>query len=87
MQFNRIEEFIRKNNIKLEDCQYHTLRSLENGGKIRILLLKGEENAKCEYICPKCGNYEYVEVRWRRPFSVRCSRCGFNIKVPRLYRR
>jgi peptide subunit release factor 1 (eRF1) len=82
--FDRIEKFIEEKGIKPSDCSYHTLRTLENNGKIRVLVLKGENIARCEYICPKCGHYAYCEKEWKRPFSVKCEKCGATIKVPRL---
>lgn len=68
--------------MKPSDCVYHTLRDLENGGKIRVLALR-DNIARVEYICPKCGKDGYKEQEWKKPFSVKCD-CGFVIKVPKL---
>lgn len=81
--FDKISKFIAGNNIKPSDCAYHTLRSLENGGKVRVLVWD-ENVARAEYVCPKCGFYGYSEQQWKRPFSVKCEKCGFIIKVPKL---
>ncbi len=82
--FNKIARFIKERGIKPSDCAYHTLRNLENNGKIRVLVLKGEDIARCEYICPYCSHYGYCEKRWNRPFSVKCENCGKSIRVPKL---
>ena len=82
--FEKIESIIKEKNLTPSSCAYHTLRNLENNGKIRILVVKGENQANVEYLCPKCGHYEYIQIEWKRPFSVKCSKCGFVIKVPKL---
>ncbi len=85
----KIEEYIKQNSIKPSDCLYHTLRSLKNSkgqlkGQIRVLAPKNTPNAMCEYVCPECGHYAYTEAEWKRPFSVRCEKCGFKIGVPKM---
>jgi len=82
--FDKIANFIKENKIKPSDCKYHTMRTLENNGKIRVLVLKKDNLARCEYICPFCGYYGYCEKEWKRPFSVKCEKCGKTIRVPRL---
>ncbi len=80
--FDKIDNIIKEKNLKPRDCIYHTLRVLENNGKVRVLVLP-DRVARTEYICPKCGEYGYQELKWKRPFSVKC-KCGVTIKVPRL---
>ena len=82
--FDKIQDIIAQKNLKPSDCAYHTLRNLDNNGKIRILVVKGDTQAHVEYICPKCGYYEHIQQEWKRPFSVKCSKCGFIIKVSKL---
>ena len=82
--FDKISKFIKEKGIKPSDCSYHTLRSLENNGKIRVLVLKEDGIARCEYICPYCSHYGYEEKPWKRPFSVKCGKCGKSIRVPKL---
>jgi ribosomal protein S27AE len=89
--FGEIEKIIKERKLTLADCDYHTLRTLENGGKLRALVLKGEKIAHVEFICPKCGNYEYKTIEWKPVskaaiyrFSVTCSKCGYVIKVEKL---
>ena len=82
--FDKINSIIKEKKIKPSDCAYHTLRDLDNGGKIRVLAIKGEENATAEYICPFCGHSGVAEELWKRPFSIKCGSCGKTIKVPKL---
>ena len=82
--FKKIQEFIQKNNIKPSECKYHTLRDLDNKGKVRVLVLKKDSIAKVEYICPFCGHYGYLEKEWKRPFRFKCENCGRTIRVPKL---
>jgi len=68
---------------------YITNRTLEdeNGkvtGKIRVLVRKGSTTAEVDYICPKCKHNEHTEKEWKKPFSVKCSACGYLIRVPSL---
>lgn len=61
-----------------------TNKSGEERGKIRILVRIDSDNAEVDYICPECGNAEHIVKLWKRPFSVRCGKCGLLIRVPRL---
>ncbi len=83
LMFDKISSLIREKDLKSSQCVYHTLRLLDNGGKIRVLVLP-DKIARTEYICPKCGHYGYTESPWVRPFSVKCEKCGATIKVPKL---
>jgi len=82
--FDKITQIIKERGLKPSDCAYHTLRGLENNGKIRVLAIAGETNALAEYICPFCGHHGMEEKLWKRPFSVKCGGCGKTIKVPKL---
>ncbi len=73
---------IKEKNIQPSDCEYHTQRKLDKTGKIRVLVYEGI--AHVEYICPKCGHYEYTTKEWKRPFSIKCSNCGERLKVQKL---
>jgi len=88
-KLNKIANFIKDNKIKPSDCKYHTWRDGKNkkgerSGKIRIIVLKKDNIAKVEYICPECGYHGYLETEWKRPFSFKCEKCGYRIRVPRL---
>ena len=69
--------------------KYITTRTLKNEkgeikGKIRVLVLQGQNDATVDYTCPKCGFTEKTTKEWKRPFSIKCNKCGFLIRVPRL---
>jgi DNA-directed RNA polymerase subunit RPC12/RpoP len=85
----KIQDFIIKNNVKPGDCVYHTWRDAKNSkkqptGKIRVLVPPASATAMVEYICPECKFSSYVESEWKRPFSVKCNKCGFKISVPKM---
>ncbi len=88
---DKIEKLITGKNLKPADCDYHTLRILENGGKIRALIIKGEKQAHIEYICPQCKHEGYKMQEWHQVsksalyrFETKCDKCGFTIKVEKL---
>ena len=84
----KIDDYIRENAVKPRDCLYHTNRSALNKagkgtGKIRVLAAK-DGIARVEYKCPECGHEAYTEQEWKRPFYVKCEKCGFKITVPKM---
>ena len=69
--------------------RYVTNRSVkdkagEDKGKIKVLVRQGSDTAEVDYVCPECGNSQHVEQEWKRPFVVKCSKCGFSIKLTKL---
>ncbi len=89
MELHKIADFIKKNKVTPKDVIYHTWRDGKNkkgeiSGKIRIIVMKSDGIARVEYICPECGHYGYLETEWKRPFSFKCEKCGYRIRVPRL---
>jgi len=86
---SKIQDFIVKNNIKSKDCVYHTWRDVKNAkkqptGKIRVLVPPNSATAMVEYTCPECKHTAYTESEWKRPFYVKCAKCGFKISVPKM---
>jgi DNA-directed RNA polymerase subunit RPC12/RpoP len=84
---SKIADFIKKNNLKPKDCNYHTNRTVKSKsgkgiGSIRVLAYEG--NAMVEYKCPECSHQSYTEAVWKRPFSVKCEKCNARISVPKL---
>lgn len=86
-----IDRIIRERNLKAADAGYHTLRPLENNGRIRALVIKGETEANIEYTCPQCKHSGYKRQVWAAAskgskfrFTTKCDKCGFEIKVPKL---
>jgi len=88
-RIKKISEFIAKSGIKPSECLYHTWRFVKNkkmvdNGVIRVLVPKSDSRARVEYICPECGHYAFVEVEWKKPFSVSCEKCKHRITVPKM---
>jgi predicted RNA-binding Zn-ribbon protein involved in translation (DUF1610 family) len=68
--------------------RYITNRSIAGSsgraGNIAIRVPNGSDTADVRYRCPECQHTELTKQEWKRPFSVKCSKCGFLIRVPRL---
>ncbi|UCD07566.1 MAG: hypothetical protein JSW41_01165 [Candidatus Aenigmatarchaeota archaeon] len=69
--------------------KYITNRTLlnvvgEESGNIAVLVRNDSDEADVRYRCPECGFSEQTRKPWKRPFSVKCSKCGFLIRLPRL---
>lgn len=56
----------------------------EEKGRMRVLVKTDSDIAETDHECPECGFKEHVEPEWERPFSVKCSKCGFVMKMPKL---
>ncbi len=89
--FERIDAIIKERGITPSNVDYHTIRLLDKNGKIRALVAKGDNVVHIEYICPKCGHYEYLTQEWKKVskgakyrFEVKCAKCGEPIKVEKL---
>ncbi|RLJ06613.1 MAG: hypothetical protein DRP13_01705 [Candidatus Aenigmatarchaeota archaeon] len=69
--------------------RYITNRTLLNSenketGRISVLVRADSDTAEVKYKCPECGFEEQTQKPWKRPFSVKCAKCGFLIRLPRL---
>ncbi len=69
--------------------KYITNRTLRNKnneekGRLKAFVRNGSDTAEGEYECPECGHKDRINQVWKRPFSVRCSKCGFLMKIPKL---
>jgi DNA-directed RNA polymerase subunit RPC12/RpoP len=85
----KIQDYVIKNKILPKDCVYHTWRDAKNSkkeptGKIRVLVPPQSNMAMVEYTCPECKHAGYAEQEWKRPFYVKCEKCGFKVSVPKL---
>ena len=56
----------------------------EEKGRMRVLVKIDSDVAETDYECPECGFREHVDLEWKRPFAVKCSKCGFLMRLPRL---
>jgi peptide subunit release factor 1 (eRF1) len=88
---SEIDKLIKERGLKAGDVEYHTIRPLENGGRVRALVIKGEKNVHIEYICPQCKHAGYTTQEWKEVgkgakfrFSFKCDKCSFEIKVSKL---
>ena len=70
--------------------RYMTNRTIPNkagkpdAGKLKAFVLVDSDTAEIDYTCPECGHSEHTKQPFKRPFSVKCSKCGQTIKVPKL---
>lgn len=69
--------------------KYITNRTLlnrkgEEKGKIRVVVKNGSNTAETDYTCPECGHSEHLNLTWKKPFNVKCTKCGFLVKIARL---
>ncbi len=56
----------------------------EENGRMKVLVKIDSDTAQTDYECPECGFKEHVKPEWSRPFSVKCSKCGFVMRLPKL---
>lgn len=71
------------------EIAYITTRNLENSanqikGRIRVIVLKGENTAEVDLTCPECGFEQKKREVFKMPFSTSCEKCGFKIKLQSL---
>lgn len=59
-------------------------KNKELKGRVKAYVPKDEETVYGEYHCPECGHKGKIEQPWKRPFNVKCEKCGFTMKVPKL---
>lgn len=69
--------------------KYVTNRTLKNKaggekGRIKVLVPNDSDTAQVDYVCPECEFSEHLEQEWKRPLVVVCSKCGTDIKIPKL---
>lgn len=73
----------------MPEFRYITNRTLVNkagklSGKLRVVVRNGSDTAEADYVCPECANAQHVEKPWKRPFSVKCAKCGALMRAPKL---
>ena len=89
--FDKIQKIINEKKLTPANCSYHTLRTLENNGKVRALVIKGENTIHIELICPFCNAYSYTTQEWvkvskgsKYKFKLKCPKCEKLVKVTKL---
>lgn len=73
----------------MSNVRYLTTRELTNAdgkvtGMIKVLVHKDSNNAKVKYTCPVCLKSAETTEEWKKPFSVKCKFCGYNMKLVKL---
>jgi len=68
---------------------YITNRILQNSkgqekGRIAMRVRTGSTTAEYNYTCPECGDSRNGQQEFHRPLSVRCQKCGYLMKLPKL---
>jgi ribosomal protein L44E len=71
------------------EIRYITTRDLKNSsgevkGKVRVLVLKGQEIADIDLTCPECGHAQKKKEEFKLPLNLECEKCGFKIKLESL---
>jgi len=69
--------------------RYITNRVLKNKngeekGRLRGFVRNDSDNIEGDYECPECGHKDKINQVWKRPFNVKCSKCGFLMKIPKI---
>ena len=88
---SKIQAIIVQKGLTSKDCEYHTIRALENGGRIRAMVIKGDSKVHVEYRCQKCGHEDYYSEEYKHVskaskirFIVNCSKCGEKMPLEKL---
>ena len=68
---------------------YITNRTLQNSrgeqkGRVAVLVRTGSATAEYKYTCPECGDARDGQQEFKRPITIRCQKCGYLMKLPKL---
>lgn len=71
------------------DIKFITTRDLENSsgqkkGKVRVIVLKGEDVADVDLVCPECGYSQKKKEEFKMPMKLECGKCGFKLELKSL---
>ena len=53
-------------------------------GWIKVRVPNGSNTAEGFYKCPECENQDKVKQEFKRPFNVKCGKCGFLMRMSKL---
>ncbi len=56
----------------------------EEKGRVKAYVPADSNTVYINYKCPECEFSEKTEQEWKRPFNVKCSKCGYVMRIPRL---
>jgi len=68
----------------MEECEYFSRRSLENGHKAVVWVPKGTMTMNVNYDCFKCGHEGSITDEYGLPYTFYCESCGEEIKIQPL---
>jgi len=53
-------------------------------GKVKGFVLAGSNIFQVDYICPECGFSEHKDQDFKRPITIKCSKCNSPIRISKL---
>jgi hypothetical protein len=56
----------------------------EDAGRVKAFVRNGSDTLEGEYRCPECGTEGRIKQVFNRPINIKCGKCGFLIRLPRL---
>lgn len=56
----------------------------EETGRIQAMVKEGSDNVEGKYICAECKHEGQINQPFKRPLSVKCEKCGFLMRLPKL---
>ncbi|MEM5836727.1 MAG: hypothetical protein QW451_00145 [Candidatus Aenigmatarchaeota archaeon] len=71
------------------EIRFITTRDLENSsgqkkGRVRVIVLKGEDIANIDFTCPECNYNQKKKEEFKMPLMLKCEKCGFEIELRSL---
>ncbi len=74
---------------KVLNYRYITNRLLKNKNgqetdSIRARVKANSDRLEGFYKCPECGYQGKIDQIFKRPINIRCEKCGFLMRVPKL---
>ncbi len=73
----------------MSQFKYVTNRTIANregkdSGRVRMMVKNGSDTAEGDYVCAECGYSGKISQAFSRPLSVKCGKCSFLMKLPKL---
>ena len=59
-------------------------KARELTGRVKAYVPADEDTLYGEYTCAECGHNDKINQVWKRHLNVKCSKCGFTMKIPKL---
>ena len=53
-------------------------------GWIKVRVPNDSDTAEGMYKCPECEHQDKISQEFKRPFNLKCGKCGFLIRMPKL---